>query len=49
MLPEAVSHELFEDFLVLLSGEYYGARSNIENFTYENARAQILLNKSWRF
>jgi hypothetical protein len=49
LLPEAAAHELFEDFLVLLSGEYFAARSNIENFTYENARARVLLNKSWRF
>lgn len=49
LLPEAAAHELFEDFLVLLSGEYFAARSNIENCTYENARARVLLNKSWRF
>lgn len=49
LLPAIAAHELFEDFLILLSGEYFSARSNIENFTYENARAQVLLNKSWRF
>lgn len=49
LLPTPARHELFEDFLVLFSGEYYSARSNIENFTYDNARGQILLNKSWRF
>ncbi len=48
LLPEAAEHEWFENFLILLSGEYYTARSNIENYTYDNGRAQVLLNKSWR-
>lgn len=49
LLPETAGHDWFENFLILLSGEYYTARSNIENYTYDNARAQVLLNKSWRF
>ena len=49
MLPAAVEHALFENFLVLVSGEYYNARSNITNYTYDNSRAQVLLSKSWRF
>jgi hypothetical protein len=49
MLPAAAEHELFESFLVLLSGEYYSARSNITNYAYDNGRAQVLLSKTWRF
>jgi hypothetical protein len=49
MLPATVEHALFENFLVLFSGEYYSARSNITNYTYDNSRAQVLLSKSWRF
>lgn len=49
LLPAAAEHMVFENFLVLFSGEYYSARSNITNFTYDNGRAQVLLSKSWRF
>jgi hypothetical protein len=49
MLPAAAEHVWFENFLILLSGEYYSARSNITNYTYDNGRAKVLLSKSWRF
>lgn len=49
LVPRAARHDLFNDLLVLLSGEIYRSLSNITNYTYSNARAQLLISKRWRF
>ncbi len=49
LIPFDVEHKTLDNLLVLVSAEYYRALSNIQNFTYSNARAQALVSKRWRF